>query len=174
MTAKLSPLQKHVAFFDQNKDGTIEVKETQKGLNRLGVEGAKGWVAARAIHLGLGFGNEDLKMSIKDIAQSKHEGDSGVFTAEGDVDKAKFNEMFAKYDTNNSGSMTSEEFANMRAERAKTLFGRIAGRGEFNLLVSVAADGMENGAESISRQRMEAFYDGTLFDQIAAERGGKK
>ena len=67
----------------------------------------------------------------------------------------------------------------MQNERAKTTFGKIATRGEFGLLMTLAKDGTAKGkdgkpVDTLSRERLQSFYDGTLFYELAAQREAKK
>ena len=174
--AKLSTLQKHAAFFDRNSDGLVRYGETVSGLKALGMPTVAAYPAAFAIHAGLGPKTDGgFNFTIKNIARGKHEGDTDVFTADGGFDKKQFNKLFARYDTNESGSLSSAEISVMQNDRAKTTFGKIATKGEFTLLMSLAGDTTEKSADgksakALSKERLQSFYDGSLFYTVEAER----
>lgn len=180
-SANMTPMQRHVAFFDTNHDGTLKLKETMKGLQRLGLGLFSSLPAAIFINGGLGpktTGKLSLDVNVKNIAAAKHEGDSSVYDAKGHFDHAKFDEMFMKYDTDRDGKLSTVEITAMQNERAKTTFGKIATRGEFGLLMKLASDGTVKGQDgkpidTLSRQRLQSFYDGTLFYELAAQRETK-
>lgn len=176
-SAGMTPMQRHVAFFDSNHDGTLKLSETMQGLRRLGMGLFTAAPAAVFINGGLGpktTGRLSLDVDVKNIAAAKHEGDSGVYGKEGQFDHAKFDEMFARYDRDRDGKLSTTEITAMQNERAKTTFGKIATRGEFGLLMTLAKDGSVGGKDTISKQRLQSFYDGTLFYELAAQREGKK
>lgn len=177
-SANLTPMQRHVAFFDTNHDGTLKLSETMKGLQRLGLGMFSSLPAAVFINGGLGpktTGKLSLDVNVKNIAAAKHEGDSSVYDAKGNFDHAKFDEMFVKYDSDRDGKLSTVEITAMQNERAKTTFGKLATRGEFGLLMKLASDGTVKGKDgkpidTLSRQRLQSFYDGTLFYELAAQR----
>lgn len=180
-TANMTPMQRHVAFFDANHDGTLKLSETIKGLQRLGLGLFSSLPAAVFINGGLGpktTGKISLDVNVKNIAAAKHEGDSSVYDKQGHFDHAKFDEMFVKYDTDKDGKLSTVEITAMQNERAKTTFGKIATRGEFGLLMKLAKDGTVPGKDgkpldTLSRGRLQSFYDGTLFYELAAQREAK-
>ncbi len=177
----LTPLQRHAAFFDTNHDGTLKLSETMHGLQRLGLGLFSSAPAALLINAGLGpktTGKLSLDVSVKNIAAGKHEGDTSVYDAQGQFDHAKFDEMFAKYDGDRDGKLSETEIHAMQNERAKTTFGKIATRGEFGLLMTLAKDGSVVGkdgkkVDTLSRERLQSFYEGTLFYELAAQREAK-
>lgn len=180
-TAKMTTLQRHVAFFDGNGDGKITVGESREGLMKLGMSKATATLGALFINLGLASKTEGQKstvVDVKQIAKAKHDSDSGIIDAGGNFVPAAFDKMFQQFDANRSGTLDATELDTMRKAHAQTKVGQVASKAEFGLLLQLAADGKEtvNGKEvgSISRARMQAFYDGTLFPQLAAERAAAK
>lgn len=181
--SKLSPLQSHLAFFDVNADGKLNFQETRDGLKKLGLSGMRASLAALVINAGLGprtTGNKllssgGLDVSIGNVKAAKHEGDSGVFDAQGNFSKAGFDAMFAKYDTNRDGNFSATEIQAMQKDRAHTFFGKLATKGEWGLLMKLASDGTDpQGKPSISKERLQSFYDGSLFYQLAEEVAAKR
>ncbi|MDB5100685.1 MAG: putative peroxygenase 5 isoform, partial [Cyanobacteria bacterium RYN_339] len=49
-----TPMQRHVAFFDGNKDGKVTYKETREGLGKLGMGGAAAVFAGAFINFLMG------------------------------------------------------------------------------------------------------------------------
>jgi hypothetical protein len=112
------------------------------------------------------------------IATKIHSSDTGVFGSDGSADPARIAGIFDRFDLNRSGSLSGSELAAMRTANKTDFLGGLASKGEFDLLLSVARDRTEreNGkyVPAISRARLEALYDGSLFETIAAERGGRR
>lgn len=171
-----TPLQKHVAFFDQNNDGIVHVSETFKGLRDLGLGRALSAFGSVFINGGLGsktgekFSN--LTVNISKIAQAKHDSDTDVFDEKGDFSSTKFEELFDKYDLDKDGALSKEEFLNFRNRNKETTAGGIASKGEFDLLIKVAGTDakIDNKAtKTISKERMLEFYNGTLFYKLAGK-----
>jgi peroxygenase len=173
--SNMTTLQRHVAFFDGNQDGRITMEETREGLMALGMGRVGAHPAALLIHVGLGGKTESgarLVVDVKTIAKAKHDSDSGILDASGRFVPAAFDAMFAQFDANRSGSMSGEEFTAMRKARRVTNAGTLASRAEFGLLLKLAADTREGDEPALSRQRLQAFYDGSLFPELAAARKG--
>ncbi|PIQ25853.1 hypothetical protein COW36_22205 [bacterium (Candidatus Blackallbacteria) CG17_big_fil_post_rev_8_21_14_2_50_48_46] len=172
-----TPLQRHVDFFDRNHDRTITLSETYSGLRALGVGRVTSALGAAFINGGLGFRTGETALSLKvntdKIAAAKHDSDSDVYDQKGEFNAAKFDELFAKYDLNQDGALSREEFQNFRARNKESTAGGIASKGEFDLLVKIAAEPQKvNGKEThvISKERMQSFYDGRLFYDLAGEK----
>lgn len=177
---RYTPLQKHVAFFDKDADGKLTLAETTQGLGELGVAKLLQTATALFINGGLGFRTNPshrptLTVDIANIKAGKHPGDTGIFDKEGNFNPARFDELFAKYDADRSGSLSWQELEAMITDNARRDgAGKPGAIAEFKLLMRLAANGktVENGKEvpTISRERLLQFYNGTLFYRIAAER----
>lgn len=167
-----TPLQKHVAFFDQNNDGVIHVSETYKGLRDLHL--SKPLSALGAVFINAGLGSKtgekfsDLTVNVKNIAGAKHDSDTDVFDEKGNFSAPKFEELFKKYDLDNDGALSKEEFLNFRNRNKESTAGAIGSKGEFDLLVTVAGEA-KNETKVISKERMLDFYNGSLFYKIAGK-----
>lgn len=178
-------LQKHVAFFDQNGDRSVTVAETEQGLRALGVVSAlKARVVALGIVLGLGksTSGKALEISVDNIKAGKHGSDTGIYDKEGELDPAAFQRMFDRFDANRSNALSTSEIAAMIQANKTDTVGSLASKGEFRLLMSLAADTSEPAPATgdqaaaakpepaISRETLQAFYDGTLFYKLAEKR----
>jgi peroxygenase len=175
--SKYTPLQKHVDFFDKNQDGKVEMRETRQGLKELGAGGVVAVLGAAFINLFMGPMTSKKLTSVIDVGNikgGKHDSDTDNYDDDGNFDPKAFDAMFAKYDTDRSSSLDADEIKAMRKTRAEGKLGQIAGAGEFGLLMSLAADGSkkvgDKAVPSISRARLQSFYDGHLFPELAAAR----
>lgn len=171
-----SALQRHVDFFDRNHDHTITVSETYAGLRALGLGRALSVAGAGFINLGLGSKTGaswySLKVFPDNIAAAKHDSDSDVFNEKGELDPAKFNTLFDKYDQDGDGALSESEFLNFRQRNKESTAGGIASKGEFDLLLKIAGEAKNSQGQevhAISRERMVQFYEGTLFYKLAGE-----
>lgn len=171
-----TPLQKHVAFFDQDNDGIVHVSETFKGLRDLGL--SKSLSAFGAVFINGGLGSKtgekfsNFTVNISKIAQAKHDSDTDVFDEKGNFSSTKFEELFDKYDLDKDGALSKEEFLNFRNRNKETTSGGIASKGEFDLLIKVAGTDakVDNKAtKTISKERMLEFYNGNLFYKLAGK-----
>ncbi|KAG2610403.1 hypothetical protein PVAP13_4KG189900 [Panicum virgatum] len=92
---ELTPLQRHVAFFDRDKDGVIYPSETYEGFRAIGAGVPLSAFSALFINGLLGPKtvpeNEKapalkLPIYVKNIQKGKHGSDSGVYDANGSTD----------------------------------------------------------------------------------------
>lgn len=177
---QLTPLQRHVAFFDRDQDGVLTVSETAQGLRALGQNRFVAAGAAALIHLGLAKPVNDsyfkLDMKIADIQKGKHDSDTDVYTATGQVDQARFEKLFNRFDTNKSGSLSAPEIANLRAY-VKGKEGSAAATAEWTVFMSLLSDCMEidgdgKTVKAISKAGLSSFYAGTLMFEKEAQLAG--
>jgi peroxygenase len=169
----MTPLQKHVSFFDYNGDGYVTVLEDYRGLRALGIDPVSATAFASAINAALGTptaGYPSLTISIYGIANGVHGSDTGIYDSQGRFVPQAFDQLFADWDRNGSGGLDPAELVARTLDDADLgdLFGITASGAEFGLLYAVAADDGE-----LTRERMRAFYDGTLFYVLAEERAGQ-
>lgn len=168
-------LQRHVDYFDGNRDGMITIKETRQGLRDLGIGPIQSFFSSLVINLGLaGKTGHKTEIEVANIHKAKHDSDTDIYNADGTFSAAKFEELFDLYDKNKSGSMDATEFTTMRNAKKETKVGAFAASQEFGLLASFTADKQEivGGKEvnALSRKQLEEFYEGSLFFRLAAER----
>src|SRR5664279_4516193 len=77
-------LQKHVDFFDSDRDGKITFLETYQGLRRLGLGAARSVVFGGVINAALGSSTSrtpSLTVDADHINAGKHASDTGVYPA---------------------------------------------------------------------------------------------
>lgn len=169
-----SPLQKHVDFFDRNGDHETTVCETFQGLRALGLGRIASGGAAFVINLGLGLKTgahwySPLTVQNDNIAAGKHDSDSDTYDEKGNFVQAKFDEMFATFDTNKDNQFNKAEIDHMLDTRKETFVGRQAAGAEFGLLLKLAGQESAEGEKVLTKERLASLYDGSLFYTVEAE-----
>eukprot|EP00261_Vitis_vinifera_P021407 XP_010652627.1 PREDICTED: probable peroxygenase 4 isoform X1 [Vitis vinifera] len=175
----LSALQKHVAFFDQNKDGTVYPWETYRGFRAIGCGIFLSAGSAFLINLALSrktrpgkFPSLLLPIEIKNIHMAKHGSDSGVYDSEGRFVPSKFEEIFTKHAGANSNALTSDELlAMLKYNRVpKDYSGWLASWTEWKILYFLCKD--KNGL--LHKETIRAVYDGSLFERMQEHRASAR
>nr|VDD63269.1 unnamed protein product [Brassica oleracea] len=172
-------LQRHVAFFDRNKDGIVYPSETYQGFRAIGCGYLLSAFASLFINMGLssktrpgkGF-SFSFPIEVKNIHLAKHGSDSGVYDKDGRFVASKFEEMFAKHSKTHPDALTGEELeqllnANKEPNDRK---GAIAGYTEWKMLHYLCKD--KNGL--LHKETVRAAYDGSLFEQLEKQTASKK
>ena len=179
-----SALEKHAAFFDPGGTHRITCSQTYDGMKRLGVPFVLRVVLTPIINGFLGFltGGPPFVIEIDRIEKGKHPFDSGTFDDRGGFDARAFDVLFPPGRT----EITAAEMDQVISDRGdrKPEMGKIAGvlghlfsKAEVAVLFLVASDTKRKDAKgkevrAMSPAQLRSFYDGTLFDRIAARRGG--
>ena len=177
-TEDRTALQKHLDFFDQNKDGYVTVSESARGLSSLGIPSYKAWPGAFVVNSVIGtmtYGYPSTTIDTSRIARAKHEGDTGVYDTQGKFVQAKFDELFTTFDVDGDGALNGPEIEALLTRNRKGDFGAALARLELPVLLKVAGEDKQVGDDTVrvlSRERLQEFYDGTLFYDIAAENAG--
>nr|GLL32881.1 probable peroxygenase 5 isoform X2 [Ipomoea trifida] len=178
-SSDLSPLQKHVAFFDINKDGIIYPWETYQGFRKIGCGVPLSVFASLFINLGLSKKSRPgkwpsplLPIEVTNIKLAKHTSDSGVYDSHGRFVESKFEEIFKKHARSNANGLTSEELDEMlKANREpKDYGGWVAAMSEWKILYLLGKD--KNGI--LAKETIRGVYDGSLFERMAREHASKK
>jgi peroxygenase len=170
---EMTALQRHVSFFDYDGDGYITVTEDYRGLRALGIDPLSAAAFALAINGALGtptMGYPSLTISLYEIDDGIHGSDTGIYDSDGEVVEENFQRLFDEWDLDGSGGLDPAELAARTIDDADLfdLFGITASAAELGLLYAVAAEDGE-----LTRARMRAFYDGTLFYDLAEERADR-
>ncbi|PCI40639.1 MAG: hypothetical protein COB53_00505 [Elusimicrobia bacterium] len=173
-------LQKHVSFFDRNGDGIITVSETRFRLRQLGFSWTKSAFLSFVIHAGLAKSTSAswtdallLRLSVEKMHLGIHAADTGIYDEHGNFVPEAFKRLFADHAKTDPAFLTESEFQNMitaNAKRRPGALGKFAAKQEFGLLLDIASDGKLGEERTISRSRMEGFYDGTLLYTLVGER----
>ncbi|KAG9443931.1 hypothetical protein H6P81_015271 [Aristolochia fimbriata] len=166
----MTPLQKHVAFFDQNGDGVIYPSETYDGFRSIGVNAALSAASAALIHGALSSktneGKTDLSLPIyiKNIKFGMHTSDSGVYDSEGRFVQEKFDEIFTNHAHTTPNALTSDELSEFvkSNRKPKDFSGWAAATGEWKLLYDLGKD--KDGL--LQKDTIRGVYDGSLFEQL--------
>ena len=167
----MNALQRHIAFFDLNQSGKINLRETTTSLGDLGLAPVLAYPAAMAIHAAMATpssGHPSLTIDLSGIEAGIHGSDSGLYGNDGEFIPERFDAWFQKWDRDANGALDGAELANRLYQESDLLdvFGVFASGGEYAVLYLVAA---ESG--KISKERMLALYDGSLFYRLAIARG---
>uniref|UniRef100_A0A0A9HY31 EF-hand domain-containing protein n=1 Tax=Arundo donax TaxID=35708 RepID=A0A0A9HY31_ARUDO len=110
-SGELTPLQRHVAFFDRNKDGIISPAETYEGFRAIGAGVALSAGAAVFINglLGPKTKPENEKtppfkfpIYVKNIHKGKHGSDTGVYDSHGRYRYIQFSSLTIRMKTSGS------------------------------------------------------------------------
>nr|XP_048318088.1 probable peroxygenase 4 isoform X2 [Ziziphus jujuba var. spinosa] len=145
----LTPLQKHVAFFDRNHDGLIYPWETFRGFRAVGCGIPLSIAGATLINIGFSqktrpgkFPSLLFPIDIKYIHTCKHGSDSDTYDAQGRFDPVKFEDIFRKHAHTNSDALTSDELMEMlKANRdPKDYKNWLVSWSEWKLLYSLGKD----------------------------------
>ena len=168
---EMTALQKHLAFFDHNRDTKVSVRETFSGLRMLGIPSVLAMPAAISINGAMATptaGYPTLTLHIRSIEAGIHGSDTGIYDDNGVFVPEKFEAWFKTWDQDGDGALNLKELAKRlyKEEDLYDFFGLIASGGEFSALYLVAA---EDG--KISKERMLGLYDGSLFYTLARGRG---
>jgi peroxygenase len=176
----LTALERHADYFDADRDGLVTLPETYGGLRRLGVGCVTSGILAGIINLFLGpitRGRASLTISVAHIAAGVHPFDTGVFNQRGELDRARFDALFAP----GAERLTRAELRSVivgrgRAARAGWK-GWLANRfsaAEARLLFCLASDTTKTvdgrPEPAITKLRLLHFYQGRLLPALARRR----
>ena len=181
--AQATSLQKHVAFF-ADENGGITRQSMQEGFERLHLGKIKSFLLSWVVFNGLisSTGSTNGKICLKDIAKGKHASDTGAFTADGEFDSTKY-ENLRRFAKTNSNLLTAEELSAMRSAQwtrdqnlSGATTGALASKGEFDLLLTLfgdryVVDREGNATAAISLDRLQEMYTKgpLLFEEVAAQ-----
>ena len=175
MAGAVTPLQKHVGFFDEDENGLITIMENYNGLRKLGFDI---WESAKiATIVGLVMGPKTyysildvFSLNITNINKSIHDSDTGIYDKEGNFNEQTLRDLFSKFDTNQDGALSEEEINVMLEANAETYFGHSASRGEFAFLMRLGSENKKiNGKATpvVTYETMVEMYEGRLLYQVA-------
>ncbi|KFK41479.1 hypothetical protein AALP_AA2G136100 [Arabis alpina] len=172
-------LQRHVAFFDRNKDGIVYPSETYQGFRAIGCGYLLSAFASVFINMGLssktrpgkGF-SWSFPIEVKNIHLAKHGSDSGVYDKDGRFVASKFEEIFAKHAKTHHDALTNDELKQLLNSRKEPndRKGAIAAYSEWKVLHYLCKD--KNGL--LHKDTVRAVYDGSLFEKLEKEKLEKK
>lgn len=188
-----TPLEKHCAYFDRNKDGLLTPWETWEGFRSLGYGIVLTFIGTVAIHLFLSYSTLDtwipdpfFTVHLRNIHRCKHGSDTSVYERDGSVKPERMDWMFANFAASSSGivgqsSSSSILTSQKGSQKGLSLMditrmiysnrdlwdwsGWIGVMLEWGFLYALAGqDGV------IPEEAIRGQYDGTLFYEIEARR----
>ncbi|KAF5599989.1 hypothetical protein FPANT_2866 [Fusarium pseudoanthophilum] len=172
---KLSPLQKHVQFWDRDNDGIINPWDVYYGFRELGF-GLFFSIGSLLIpiffsyptRLGHSWLPDPLfRIYVNDIHKAKHGSDTGIFDFDGNFSPERFEQMFQRFDTSGNGGLTAEDLWRLWAKdrcAADPAGWTFAFMEWWTTYVLLQEDGV------VKRDDLRACYDGSLFWRIKDDR----
>lgn len=157
VAARRSDLLGHLDFFDRRSgDGFIGLGENYLGWRDLGFGRAKSLMQALGSALVFGRILQGLAIDIERIAERRPKAPSGIYGADGNVNRARLEEMAAMFD--GQPVMTHAAFRAALASRAH--LGTVPAR-QFESLCALSAK--SNGAATVTRTQFLGLFDNSLF-----------
>ncbi|KAL2256688.1 hypothetical protein VTK26DRAFT_1304 [Humicola hyalothermophila] len=169
-------LQQHVLFWDRDSDGVITPWDTYVGFRDLGFSIVFSLLVVLVVNINFSYPTRLavsywpdpwFRVWVGGIHKAKHGSDSGTYDREGRFVPQAFEDMFSKWDTSRSGSLSAGELWNMiRGNRlAADPYGWGAAFFEFGTTwLLVQKDG------HVSKEDLRQIYDGTIFWKIKEAR----
>ncbi|KAF7094762.1 hypothetical protein CFC21_097045 [Triticum aestivum] len=175
--ANMTALQKHVSFFDRNKDGIITPTETFEGFVAIGCDVAYSRDSASSVHAALGPITSPvdaplphINIHIGLIHRAMHGSDSGALDAKGSCRfvPQKFKEIFIKHAKARPDALTSSEVEEMILANRDPLDPRSwsAPVNEWGLTYKLASD--RDGF--LQKDSVRGIYDGSVFVKLEEKR----
>lgn len=162
-------LQKHVAFFDRNKDGIIYPYETYIGFRAIGFGRVISAIAAVFINISLSYKTLDspipsplLPIYIKNIGRSRHANDSRVYSEGDNFTPHRLDELFREFAKESPDRLSLNEMNAMREsfhKNSNKKSGRLASKVEWQFAYKALKD--EYGY--ISKDYIAKLFDGSIF-----------
>ena len=173
-------LQRHVSFFDDNGDRSIDVAECTRGLKALGLPVGVAEAVALVIVAPLSFMTRGsllaMSIDVENIQKGKHDSDTGILDKRGRFNARRFETVFGAHsavDRNGDKAFTATEITRMVNANRETLLGTLVSLAEWQLLLLLAADTEavegDKPVPALSVARIKSFFDGTLFYTLARE-----
>ncbi|KAM0339775.1 hypothetical protein ACHAPQ_001463 [Fusarium lateritium] len=175
----LSPLQKHVQFWDRDNDGIIHPWDVYSGFRELGF-GLFFAIGSLLIpvffsyptRLGHSWIPDPMfRIYVNDIHKAKHGSDTGIYDFDGNLNQERFEQMFERFDTTGQGGLTADDLKRLwakdrcAADPAGWTFAAMEWWTTYVLL-------QKNGL--VKKSDLRACYDGSLFWRIKDEREKKR
>jgi len=173
--ANMTALQKHVSFFDRNKDGIITPTETFEGFIAIGCDVAYSRDSASSVHASLGPITSPadaplphINIHIDLIHRGMHGSDTGALDAKGRFVPQKFEEIFIKHAKVRPDGLTSSEVEEMILANRDPLDRRSwsAPENEWGLTYKLASD--KDGF--LHKDSVRGIYDGSVFVKLEEKR----
>lgn len=162
----LSTLQRHVLFFDRDKDGFISLRDTFRGMRAIGCGVLLSALSALVLNYAFSWATRPwwvptLSVDIRHIAKGVYGSDTGSFRrTSGNLNEERFNAMFDAYDEDGDGFWSFDDLLRCVRREAAFLdfFGLFLSLFKMSLTFWVAAD-----HRGLSKASLRGAMDGTLF-----------
>jgi len=173
----MTPLQKHIEFFDRNKDGVIDPIDTWVGFRALGYNIVMTIIAVLMIHGTMSYGSQDswipdifFRVYIKNIRRCKHGSDSQMFDYKGSFFEDRMEKLFREFSSDNN-SLTLTEIWDMTntVRNAWDFYGWFAAKFEWSFFYVLC---QQEGR--IYKKDILGLADGSLLYEIAKKNGFKQ
>lgn len=173
---RATALQKHVMYWDFDKDGVIYPGDTFKGFRQVGFNRIVSALSTMVIHSSFswasgGFPDFAFPIYIENMNRTNHGSDTQVYNPEGEINHESADRILKKYDPQGRGGLYWEDIQRMVADNRNVndVFGWTADQLEWWAFHVIAHD--DNGF--VSKEKIMAQYDGSLWELLAKEREGK-
>lgn len=172
-------LQGHVDFWDRNHVGKIFPWDTYIGFRRIGFGYLISFFAVPFLHGSFSYPSSPswipdprLPIFTNRIHRCKHGSDSETYDTEGRFVPEKYEEIFSKFDKGNKGGLSWSDIKTLMVENSNIMdpTGWIAERLEWWATYVLLRD--HRGL--VTRERIRAMFDGTLWDTLAKEVEAKR
>lgn len=182
-----SELELHARYFDPDRDESVTMRQTLRGMTDLGLPWLLAAPLALVINGFLGYltrQKASLSISVPDIARGKHGFETGVFGAGGRLDEAAFAELFmAPHARPPRDCLTYREMRALMVRNGDpgrpfgllgSFLSRVFSAAEVYTLFCLAADRQKLVGDQVlpamSRNNLRRFYEGRLFPLLARRR----
>lgn len=180
-TDQLTPLQKHIVFWDRDNDGVIWPLDVYRGFRDLGFcipysLGALLIPIFFSYPVGLAYSylpDPFMRIRVDVIHRAKHGSDTGVYNIDGQFDEQRFENLFERFDSEHVGGLSSNDIWNLwRRNRvaADPAGWSFAFMEWWTTWLLLSRDGR------VWKEDLKSCYDGTFFWRVLEERknGPKK
>jgi len=169
----MTPLQKHIEFFDRNKKGYITPIDTWIGFRALGYNIIMCLIAVFMIHGTMAYASQDswipdifFRVFIKNIRRCKHGSDSEMYDYTGLFVQEKMEKIFKDF-SSDGNSFTFDEMWHMTntIRNANDFYGWFAAKFEWVFFYVLCQQDSR-----IYKKDVIALIDGSLFYEIAKKK----
>ncbi|TVU11819.1 hypothetical protein EJB05_45424 [Eragrostis curvula] len=169
--ASLTDLQRHVEFFDRNKDGVITLTESITGFIAIGFEPTFATASATATHAAFGPLTTppgklpSTNIHISHIHRAIHGSDSGAYDKKGTFVPENFEKIFKKHAHIKPDCLTWLEIRELLIANRDLLdpISWAPAEVEWELIYQLGKD--KRGY--LHKETLRGVYDGTVFYQFA-------
>jgi len=178
-TGEKTALQKHVEFFDRDKDGRITLSESFQAWRALGFNLLTALMLTFFMNLSFAWLTSPswlcpsiFTIHIANIHRCKHGSDTQVYDKEGKLLDEKLEEMFRKYDTDKDGKLGLMDIFWMTESTRAVFdpFGWLMEKLYWLLFWFIAS----NDQRMVTKEQIRGMYDGSLWYQLEEQNTKKK